>query len=109
MALTKEDIKLKKELTEQVNKLAAYEKYFEMSKRNYIIIRPQTLGELFTDRYGTDWRNQVSRQVTTCSTCKLREILKIAMEYDSMKKTLKQLEEKAEKTPKKNNDDNSNE
>lgn len=109
MALTKEDIKLKKELTEQVNKLSAYEKYFEMSKRNYIIIRPQTLGELFTARYGSEWRNQVSKQVTTCSTCKLREILKIAMEYDSMKKTLKQLEEKVEKAPKKNNDDKNNE
>ena len=106
MGLTKDDIKLKKELTEQISKLSAYEKYFEMSKRNYIIIRPQTLGELFTNRYGTDWRNQVSRQVTTCSTCKLREILKIAMEYDSMLKTIQQLEEKAEKTPKKNNDDN---
>lgn len=108
MTLTKEDIKLKKELTEQISKLSAYEKYFEMSKRNYIIIRPQTLGELFSARYGTDWRNQVSRQVTTCSTCKLREILKIAMEYDSMLKTLKQLEEKAEKEKpsKKNNDDN---
>ena len=105
MALTKEDIKLKKELNEQVNKLAVYEKYFEMSKRNYIIIRPQTLGELFTTRYGSDWRNQVSKQVTTCSTCKLREILKIAIEYDSMKKTLKQLEEKAEKSIKKNHDD----
>ena len=109
MALTKEDIKLKKELTEQISKLSAFEKYFEMVKRNYIIIRPQTLGELFTNRYGTDWRNQVSRQVTTCSSCKLREILKIAMEYDSMKKTLKQLEEKTEKTPKKNNDDKNNE
>ena len=109
MGLTKEDIKLKKELTEQISKLSAYEKYFEMSKRNYIIIRPQTLGELLTDRYGSDWRNQVSRQVTTCSTCKMREILKIAMEYDSMLKTLKQLEEKAEKPSKKNNDENSNE
>ena len=106
MGLTKEDIKLKNELTEQISKLSTYEKYFEMSKRNYIIIRPQTLGELLTDRYGTDWRNQVSRQVTTCSTCKMREILKIAMEYDSMKKTLSQLEEKAGKTPNKNNDDN---
>ena len=48
----------------------------------------------------------MSRQVTTCSTCKMREILKIAMEYDSMKKTLSQLEEKAGKTPNKNNDDN---
>ena len=106
MALTKDDIKLKKELTAQVNKLATYEKYFEMSKRNYIIIRPQTLGELFTARYGSDWRNQVSRQVATCSSCKLREILKIAMEYDSMLKTLKQLEEKAEKPSKKNQDSN---
>lgn len=106
MGLTKEDIKLKKELTENVNKLSAYEKYFEMVKRNYIIIRPQTLGELLTDRYGSDWRNQVSRQVATCSTCKMREILKIAMEYDSMKKTLKQLEEKAEKPSKKNQDSN---
>ena len=94
MALTKEDKALLKDLTEQVEKLAPFEKHFNNAKHNYMIIRPQDLGDLLTARYGLDWRNHVNKQVTTCTSRKLNEIKKISMEYDSMKATIAQLEEK---------------
>lgn len=95
MALSKEDKKLKKELTEFVDKLEPYSKHFENAKRNYVIIRPHDLGAIMTLRYGEDWKSKVNKQVTTCAQCKLNELKKIAIEIDSAKKTLEQLAEKA--------------
>ena len=94
MALTKEDKALLKDLQEQVEKLAPFEKHFDNAKHNYLIMKPQTLGELLTARYGVDWRNHVNKQVTTCTSCKLKEVNKIGMEYFSMKTTIAALEEK---------------
>lgn len=95
MALSKEDKKLKKELSEFVDKLEPYSKHFANAMRNYVIIRPQDLGAILTLRYGEDWRSKVSKQVTTCAQCKLNELKKIAIEIDSAKRTLEQLAEKA--------------
>ncbi len=89
--MSKEDKQLLAELQEQVDKLAPFEKHFSNAKHNYMIIRPQDLGALLTARYGTDWRSKVNKQVTTCTSCKLNEIKKIAMEYDSMNATISQL------------------
>lgn len=95
--MIKEDKALLKSLKEQVDKLSPFEKHFDNAKRNYLIMKPQTLGELLTARYGEDWRDKVSKQVTSCTSCKLKEVLKIGLEYDSMKKTIQQLEESAKK------------
>lgn len=95
MALSKEDRKLQKELTEFVNKLDPYNKHFENAKRNYVIIRPHDLGTIMTLRYGDDWRSKVSKSIASCAACKLNELKKIAIEMDSARKTLEQLAEKA--------------
>lgn len=104
MALSKEDKKLQKELTEFVEKLEPYSKHFENAKRNYVIIRPHDLGHIMTLRYGDDWRSKVSKQIATCAACKLNELKKIAIEMDSARKTLEQLAEKAKMKQKKQED-----
>lgn len=90
-----------KELREFVESLAPYEKHFNNAERNYMIIRPQELGGLLTARYGTDWRNKVNKQVTTCTSCKLNEIKKIGLEYKAAKNNLNTLEASAEESKKK--------
>lgn len=94
-----------KELREFVDKLAPFEKHFVNAERNFMIIRPQTLGELLTARYGSDWRSQVNKQVTTCTSCKLNEIKKIGLEFKSAKTNLAALEESIKN---KNNKDKGN-
>lgn len=93
-----------KELREFVDKLAPFEKHFSNAERNFLIMRPQTLGELLTARYGSDWRSKVNKQVTTCSSCKLNEVKKIGLEYKSAKTNLAALEESIKKTKEKEND-----
>lgn len=91
------------ELKDFVEKLAPFEKHFSNAERNFLIMRPQTLGELLTARYGSDWRSMVSRQVTTCSSCKLNEVKKIGLEYKSAKTNLATLEESVNKAKEKEN------
>ena len=90
------------DLTAFTEKLDKYEKYFSQAVHNYIRITPEDTRNVLEAYYGPDWRNKVKPSVLTCSTCKLNEIKKIAVEYYGAKKTISDIQAKeAEKKSKK--------
>ena len=67
---------------EQYDKLIPFDKALGCAYRaNYVHIDPMSMRKVLEIYYGPDWKNQVPKQVFSCSHCKLQELKKIAGEY----------------------------
>ena len=67
---------------EQYKNLIPYDKPLGCVYRaNYVHIDPMSLRKVLEIYYGPDWKNQVPKQVFSCSHCKLEQLKKIAGEY----------------------------
>ena len=67
---------------EQYEKLIPFDKQLGCAYRaNYAHIAPNDLRKVLEIYYGPDWKNQVSKQVFSCSHCKLEQLKKIAGDY----------------------------
>lgn len=95
--MKKEDKAMLEELKARSEVMAPYEKYFSMAVHNFIRITPEDTRKLLEACYGPDWRSKVKPSVLTCSTCKLTEIKKLAIEYYGMVKTIQDIEAKNNK------------
>lgn len=74
---------------ETLNRLSQFEDVLYTAKKaNYARISHADMTSLLQIYYGDDWMHKTSRSVLTCSSCKLREIIKIATEYFDCKDKL---------------------
>ena len=69
---------------EQYEKLIQFDKALGCVYRaNYVHIDPLSMRKVLEIYYGPDWKNQVPKQVFSCSHCKLEQLKKIAGDYFS--------------------------
>jgi len=93
--MKKQDKEYMAELKDMTGRMSPFSKYLDMAVHNFIRITPEETRKLLESYYGPDWRSKVKPSVMSCSTCKLTEIKKIAIEYFGAVKTLKEMEAKA--------------